>query len=173
MDSFSKAIDVLKKGESKFPTDSDILMQLGNAYYSRGELDVALSRFKGLVEKNPDNKDFRYAYGVVLMKGKNYPEAVNQLEEAVKMDGKNTDAIYNLAAAYINWGNLLRDAAIKAESDDKSYQEKFKSAVPYLEKYLEAKPTDARVWYSLGQVYANMGEKDKAEAAFKKAEQYK
>ncbi len=173
MDNFSKAIDVLKKGESKFPTDTDILMQLGNAYYSKGELDVALTRFKGLVEKNPGNKDFRYAYGVVLMKGKNYPDAVTQLEEAVKMDDKNTDAIYNLAAAYINWGNLLRDAAIKAESDDKSYQDKFKAAVPYLEKYLEIKPSDARVWYSLGQVYANMGEKDKAESAFKKAEQYK
>jgi len=38
---------------------------------------------------------------------------------------------------------------------------------------LEAKPTDSRVWYSLGQVYANMGQQAKAEDAFKKAEQYK
>ena len=173
MESYSKAIEVLKNGQSKYPTDSDILLQLGNAYYSSGEVDVALSSFKSLVEKDPSNKDFRYAYGVVLMKARNYPDAVSQLEEAVKMDPKNTDAIYNLAAAYINWGNLLRDAAVKAESDDKSYQEKFGSAVPYLEKYLEAKPTDSRVWYSLGQVYANMGQQAKAEDAFKKAEQYK
>ena len=173
MDNFSKAIDVLKKGESVYPTDSDILMQLGNAYYSRGELDFALARFKELVEKNPNNKDFHYAYGVVLMKGKDYPAATEQLEKAVTMDEKNTDAIYNLAAAYINWGNMLRDEAVKKESDDKSYQEKFKLAAPYLEKYLSIKPEDSRVWFSLGQVYANMGEKDKAEAAFKKAEQYK
>jgi tetratricopeptide (TPR) repeat protein len=173
MAAFQKAIDVLKKGNDKFPGNADILLQLGNSYYSRGEIDVAIASFKLLVEQIPTNKDFRYAYGVVLLKGKKYDESVKQLEEAVKLDPKNTDCIYNLAAAYINWGNQLRDAAVKAETDDKSYQEKFSSAAPYLEKYLEIKPNEARVWLSLGQVYANMGNQEKAEAAFKKAEQVK
>jgi cytochrome c-type biogenesis protein CcmH/NrfG len=81
--------------------------------------------------------------------------------------------MYNLAAAYINWGNDLRDDAVKKESDDKAYLDKFKEAIPYLERYLTAKPNESRVWLSLGQVYANLGMKDKAEESFKKAEQYK
>ena len=173
MSSFQQAIDLLNKGNEKYPANPDILLQLGNAYYSRGEIDIALSSFKALVEKMPTNKDFRYAYGVVLLKAKNYPDAVAQLEEAVKLDPKNTDAIYNLAAAYINWGNQLRDVSVKTESNDKAFQEKFGAAIPYLEKYLEVKPTEARVWISLGQVYANMGNEEKAAEAFKKAEQYK
>lgn len=170
---YGKAIDVLKKGSNKYPSDSAILLQLGNAYYSSGEIETAITSFKAVAERMPNNKDIRYAYGVVLLKGKQYPESVTQLIEAVKMDEKNVDAIYNLAAAYINWGNDLREVAVKSESGDKSYLEKFEAAIPYLEQYLSIKPNEARVWVSLYQVYANLGKKDKAEEAFKKAEQYK
>lgn len=170
---YGKAIDVLKKGASKYPSDSGILIQLGNAYYLSGEIETAITSFKALSEKMPENKDIRYAYGVVLLKGKKYDLSVKELEQAVKMDEKNTDAIYNLAAAYINWGNELREKAVKSESGDKSYLEKFQAAIPSLEKYVELKPDEAKVWVSLYQVYANLGMKEKAEEAFKKAEQYK
>lgn len=170
---YNKAMGVLERGRDKYPSDAEILLQLGNAYYSTNKLDVAVSSFKTLAEKNPTNKELRYAYGVVLLKAQKYSEAVLQLEEAVKMDDKNADAIYNLAAAYINWGNDLRDEAIKKETGDKSYQEKFKLALPLLQKYLEIKPGESRVWISLGQVYAVLGDGKKAEESFKKAEQYK
>ncbi|MEW5843592.1 MAG: tetratricopeptide repeat protein [Bacteroidota bacterium] len=170
---YGKAIDVLKKGAAKYPSDSGILLQLGNAYYASDEIETAITSFKTLAEKMPTNKDIRYAYGVVLLKGKQYQESVKELTEAVKMDEKNTDAIYNLAAAYINWGNDLREVAVKSESGDKSYLQKFEAAIPYLEQYLTIKPNESRVWTSLYQVYANLGKKEKAEEAFKKAEQYK
>ena len=96
---YGKAIDVLKKGAAKYPSDSGILLQLGNAYYASDEIETAITSFKALAEKMPTNKDIRYAYGVVLLKGKQYQESVKELSEAVKMDEKNTDAIYNLAAA--------------------------------------------------------------------------
>ncbi len=170
---YHKAISVLETGRAKFPTDAEILLQLGNAYYSSDKIDVAESSFKDLVEKNPANKELRYAYGVVLLKGRKYTEAASQLEQVVKMDENNIDACYNLAATYINWGNDLRDEALKKENNDKSYQQKFKLAAPLLEKYLSVKPNDARVWLSLGQVYAHLGIEDKSKAAFKKADENK
>jgi len=170
---YEKAISVLETGRSKFPTDADILLQLGNAYYSADKIDVAESSFKDLVEKNPANKELKYAYGVVLLKGRKYTEAASQLEQVVKMDENNIDACYNLAATYINWGNDLRDEAMKKENNDKSFQKKFELAAPLLEKYLSVKPNEPRVWISLGQVYANLGMEEKSKAAFKKADEYK
>ena len=169
---YNKAISVLQKGRAAYPNDAEILLQLGNAYYSSNKLDIAEESFKSLSEKNPDNKQIKYAYGVVLLKSKKYEEATKVLAEVIAMDPENLDANYNLAAAYISWGNDLREIAIKKESDDKSYLEKFKATIPYLEKYVQVKP-EAKVFISLGQVYANLGMKDKAEEAFKKAEQYK
>jgi tetratricopeptide (TPR) repeat protein len=170
---YNKAVSVLEKGREKFPSDAEILLQLGNAYYSSEKLDVALESFKTLSARTPTNKEIKYAYGVVLLKSKKYEEATKVLEEVVKMDPQNLDANYNLAATYISWGNDLREVAIKKESNDKSYLEKFKATIPYLQKYLEIKPGEGRVWTSLAQVYANLGMKNEAEEAFKKAEQYK
>ena len=170
---YNKAITVLEKGRVKYPADAEILLQLGNAYYSSNKIDVALESFKTLSEKNPDNNQLKYAYGVVLLKSKDYDGATQVLTKVTEADVNNLDANYNLAAAYILWGNDLREAAIKKESGDKSYLEKFKATIPYLLKYLEIKPGESKVWLSLGQVYANLGMKDKAEEAFKKAEQYK
>lgn len=170
---YNKAISVLETGRAKFPTDAEILLQLGNAYYSSDKIDVAESSFKDLVEKDPANKEIRYAYGVVLLKGRKYTEAASQLEQVVKADSNNVDACYNLAATYINWGNDLRDEATKKENNDKSFQAKFKLAAPLLEKYLSVRPNEPRVWMSLGQVYANLGEAEKSKAAFKKADENK
>jgi tetratricopeptide (TPR) repeat protein len=172
-DWYAKALIVLKSGNDKFPGDSDILLQLGNAYYISNQLDVAISSFKILVDKNPENKELKYALGVVLLKAQKYQESTAQLEAVLKMDANYTDALYNLSAAYINWGNDLRDVAVKKESTDKSYEDKFRLAVPLLEKYLTIKPNEPRIWISLGQVYALLGQAEKSSAAFKKADEYK
>jgi len=169
---YGKAISVLEKGRVAFPNDAEILLQLGNAYYSSNKLDIAEESFRALAEKNPANKEIKYAYGVVLLKSKKYEQATKVLTDVITVDPDNLDANYNLAAAYISWGNDLREVAVKKESDDKSFLEKFRATIPYLEKYVQVKP-EARVYVSLGQVYANLGMKEKAEEAFKKAEQYK
>ncbi|MEW6061952.1 MAG: hypothetical protein AB1600_08435 [Bacteroidota bacterium] len=42
--------------------------------------------------------------------------------------------------------------------------------MPYLEKVATEKPTDVQIWELLGQVYANLGEGEKAKAAYEKAD---
>lgn len=170
---YGKALSVLENGRNRFPTDSDILLQLGNAYYMSNKIDVAMASYKILVEKSPANKELRYAYGVVLLKAQKYADAAANLEEVLKLDENYTDAMYNLAATYINWGNTMREESVKKENQDKTYQEKFKLAVPLLEKYLSIKPNEGRVWISLGQVYANLGMEEKSKEAFKKADENK
>lgn len=172
LDYYNKAIEVLEKGRDKYPTEMEILLQLGNAYYSSGRLDVAEESFKTLSENNPANKELKYAYGVVLLKSKKYDHASRVLKEVVTDDPNNLDANYNLAAAYIAWGNDMREETVKKGNNDKSFLDNFRATIPYLEKYLEIKP-DAKVWISLGQVYASLEKKDKAEEAFKKSELYK
>jgi len=44
-------------------------------------------------------------------------------------------------------------------------------AIPFLEKVIVDKPNDIQIWELLGQVYANLGEVDKANSAYKKADE--
>ncbi|MGB6648412.1 MAG: hypothetical protein WBG01_07725, partial [Bacteroidota bacterium] len=77
-----------------------------------------------------------------------------------------------------NWGVNLKDeadrqaeeaaSAGKEEKEDRSYQEKFRAALPHLEKAAEDRGDDAGLWQSLGKVYANLNMVEKSQAAFEK-----
>jgi tetratricopeptide (TPR) repeat protein len=171
----NKAIQILEEGKAKFPDNSEILLRVSNAYIIAGKMDVAMNAFKEGVIKEPKNQYYRYNYGVVLLNLKEYENAIEQFKDAVSIDPEYASAIYNLAVSYVKWGAAIREIADKkAETaDEPLIKEKFKAALPYLEKYLTLKPKEPTLWELLGQVYANLGMQDKANEAFKKAEEYK
>ena len=171
----NKAIQILEEGRAKFPDNSEILLRVSNAYISAGKMEVAMNAFKEGVIKEPKNQFYRYNYGVVLLNLKQYGDAIEQFKAAVSIDPEYASAIYNLAVAYIKWGASIRDAADKKgeTADEPTIKEKFTAALPNLEKYLTLKPKEPALWELLGQVYANLGMQDKANDAFKKAEEYR
>ncbi|MCX7797280.1 MAG: tetratricopeptide repeat protein [Melioribacter sp.] len=173
MENFNKAIEVLEKGKAKYPDDGEILLRLSNAYISANKLDVAMGAFKEGVNKEPNNKFYRYNYGVLLLNANNYPEAEAQFKAAVELDPSYTNAIYNLAVTYIRWGAKIREEMEEKGEVSDAYKEKFSAAIPYLEKYLEVNPKEPAIWELLGKVYANLGNKEKSEEAFNKADQYR
>lgn len=174
MEYFNKAVSVLEEGRQKYPEDPDILLQLSNAYIAAKKIDVAKDAFKAGVEKEPNNKFYRFGYGTLLLGANEFEEATKQLEKAYQLDPNDERALYNLAIAYVKWGAKLQEKAAQEEKeDDTGYKEKFQKALPYLEKYVELHPDDGVVWDLLGRVYANLGMLDKSEEAFKKADQYK
>ena len=123
------------------------------------------------VKKYPDSKYDHYNLGVFLLKDNKYEESVNEFKAVLTIDPEFSSATYNLAATYVNWGVAEQERLKKEKKeDDKSYQEKFKLAIPFLEKVIEAKPNDVQILELLGQVYANLGNVEKANAAYKKAD---
>jgi tetratricopeptide (TPR) repeat protein len=172
---FDKAVQVLQEGKAKFPDNSGLLVKISNAYILAGKLDIAITAFKEGVIKEPKNQFYKYNYGVVLLNLKQYEEAVEQFKGAIAIDPEYSSAIYNLAVSYIKWGAAIREAADKKgeTADESLIKDKFKAALPHLEKFLSLKPKEPSLWELLGQVYANLGMQDKANEAFKKAEEYK
>lgn len=49
--------------------------------------------------------------------------------------------------------------------------EKYRSALPYLQKSLDLKPNDASMLELIGRVYTALGMQDKAQKAFDKADE--
>jgi tetratricopeptide (TPR) repeat protein len=170
---YAKAITVLEEGRTKFPDNSDILLRLSNAYIGSNKLDVAITAFKAGVEKEPENKYYRYNYGVLLLNSKDYPGAEAQFSKAVAIDPGYTNATYNLAVTYIRWGAQIREEMEAKGEITEGYKDKFNLALPLLEKYLSENPKEPAIWELLGRVYANLGMQEKSDDAFKKADQYK
>ncbi|MDD8017910.1 MAG: tetratricopeptide repeat protein [Bacteroidota bacterium] len=168
---FDKAVDVLKKGSAMYPEDADLSESLMNAYIGAERNNEARDLLIARVKKYPDSKFDRYNYGVFLLKDNMYEEAVNEFKAALAIDPGMSSAVYNVAATYVNWGVAEQDRLKKAgKDDDKSYQEKYKAAIPFLEKVLVEKPNEVQIWELLGQVYANLGDPKKATEAYNKAD---
>ena len=53
-------------------------------YASQKKFDQAAARYADLVKAVPDNAEYQYQYGVVLMQLHNFPEAQEQLIAALK-----------------------------------------------------------------------------------------
>jgi tetratricopeptide (TPR) repeat protein len=168
---FNKAIDVLSEGRKLYPDDTDMLLFLSNAYIGADRISEATSQFEAGVKAEPNNKYYRYNYGVLLLGAEKYAEAEEQFKKALEIDPNYNNAIYNLGVTYLKWGLSIQKKAEAENKIDESYKEKYRAALPYLEKAVEMPEADANTWELLGRVYSVLGMTDEANKAFNKADE--
>jgi tetratricopeptide (TPR) repeat protein len=172
MQTYNKAINVLQKGRKLYPNDTDLLLYLSNAYIGSDQLDLARNIFQEGIQKDPNNKYYHYDYGVILLDANQFPDAAEQFKKAIDIDSNYESANYNLGVTYVKWGTAMNAAEMAKDSNSTStaYKEKYRQALPYLEKIVQLKSDDASAWELLGKVYAVLGMKDDAMNAFNKAD---
>ncbi|MBN8585352.1 MAG: hypothetical protein J0M37_09665 [Ignavibacteria bacterium] len=113
--------------------------------------------------------------GVELEKNGDFAGAIseynNGLSKVTKGSGAYEVIIYNISLANLKWGEKLRET----NPDDPSYKDKYKAALPFLEELTSSKDADNKLnaYELLIQVYANLGENDKAQDAIKMRDQLK
>jgi tetratricopeptide (TPR) repeat protein len=172
MTDFNKAIKVLEEGRKYFPDNPELLLTLSNSYINADKVEIALNTFKEGVDKDPQNKYYRYNYGVLLLGKDDYKGAAEQFKKAIEIDPEYQNAIYNLAVTYVKWGTYINKLAEdQGEMDNTEYKEKYQQALPYLEKSVEIQPDQAATWELLGKVYTVLDMKDDAQNAFNKADE--
>lgn len=168
---FNKSIDLLNEALTIFPNDTDILLTLSNSYIGADRTTEAIEPFKKGVEAEPENKYYRYNYGVLLLGIEDYQNAETQFLKAVEIDPDYENAIFNLGVTYVRWGNYLNKKADEEGKVSDEYKTKYQAALPYLEKAVKMPDSNAQTWEFLGKVYSVLGMQDDANNAFKKADE--
>ncbi len=177
------------------PEDPNTINALIEIYERTKNPGKALAITREAVAKEPENKVYRYALGVFLLKqaeffstggkydsaGARYQEATDQFKKALAIDEKYADANYNCGVAYLNWGVSMKTELDKKNESSKStssdpkaeaaYKDKFKQALPYLEKATEVRSDDVALYQQLGRLYALLNNPEKSKAAFKKMDE--
>jgi tetratricopeptide (TPR) repeat protein len=187
---FNNAVEVFEAIKKTDPKDNENLNLLLQAYYEANRIKEATDAFKLAVENDPGNKMNHYILGLLYRMVDNYDKAIEEFNEAVQIDPDFNDAYYDLGATYYNWGVKIKKAEQEKGDESKSYKTKFESALPWMIKVTETKIKtaqeaasktgqdwhtqlrleDARIWDTIGTIYALLGKAEEAGKALDEAD---
>lgn len=172
-DQGAEAVNVLEAASERFPDDADIQTSLLNAYARSGNTDRAIEQYEVAIQgAGAEDPVVRYNYGALLLNAGRYDEAIEQLDEAVRLNPENADAYYNLGASYQNKAAALNDQANQSEDNTEAQRltdardENLEASLPYLQRARElsaAQGDESSVCLALFRVYTQLGRVDAAE----------
>ena len=144
-DNYDAAISAYQSASILNPTDIDIYLSLGSAYYDKGDFTNALNTYRLALEISPNNARIHCNLGFLLWGKGDIEEAVREYDKAISLDSNYDIAYNNLGVIYL---------------DNLGYIEK---AVENLTKAIQCNGKYALAHYNLGRALAIKG--DKVEAA--------
>ncbi|MEI1278878.1 tetratricopeptide repeat protein [Leptospira venezuelensis] len=103
-----QSINALQKGLKYNPNNLDLLFQLAETYYNKGNLLAAEETYRRIVDSTPGDSFTETALlnlGVVLDQMERYGEAITYLNRVLDLNPKNAKAYYNLGLVYKHTGN--------------------------------------------------------------------
>lgn len=175
---YDKAIEIFKEHEDYFPKDHSFPFSLGLAYIQIDSNYNALEYFRkanDLSEKSIDNMT---QLGLVHDRLGNYDSSDYYYEKAILLNPEdplaNNNYAYSLSERGINLDKALKmiNIALKREPDNTSYLDTFgwiqyklgniDEAIKYIEKAASADNATAEVYEHLGDIYLEIGKKEKA-----------
>jgi Flp pilus assembly protein TadD len=123
---YKEALDVLNKAKAINPTDANLQMALGDAYYGNKNQNEAYAAYRNAFQADNSLIRANMQLGVLLKGAKAYNEAVKAFDNVVATDSNYGPVYRELAETYYYWGN----------NEPKKYNEYIKKALGYYEKYM-------------------------------------
>lgn len=80
------AVDICREAQEADPDNLTLMRYLAVAYQMTGAYEPSLRLYRTLAERQPDNADAQYEYGYTAAFMRRYPEAVEPLERALRLE---------------------------------------------------------------------------------------
>jgi tetratricopeptide (TPR) repeat protein len=129
-------------------------------YDDEGDLPRALAEMQLAVRYNENDSNVRVALADILARMNRMAEATDEAQKASKLNPKDPEPHWVLATIYLRSGDAGkgRQAALEI----------IRQAVKELEAMREVAPKDQRAYFALGGCYMELGQADKAIAAYER-----
>jgi len=121
-----------------------------NEFLNNGDLNQAEKYYIKAITQNPKDCRSYNELGVVYLKEKNFPDAINCFKQAIEIDKGNAVFYNNLGLAYHRQG-------------------KYKKAISEFKKSIALDPKPSRRYINLGLAYMKLGNFQKAKENFDRA----
>ncbi len=165
------------------PNDYRLHDALGMAYWIRGASEPAEREWRETLRLEPDNVQTLVSLGGLYAQEQRFDQALPPLEKALRLNPRDAAAHLNLGAAYAETGKLdlaeeqFRAAVLLSPMNFNAHNllgklyfdsNRLGEAEQQFRESLECEPNLA-AYDHLGYIYAQRGDQDRAEKAFKAA----
>ena len=123
---YKSAIAVLTKAKTINPTDAQVQLALGDAYYGDKNQNDSYVAYRNAYQVDNTLIRAKMQLGVLLKGAKAYTEAVKAYDEVIAINPNYGPVYRELAETYYLWGNNI----------PKTYDENIQKALSFYEKYL-------------------------------------
>jgi tetratricopeptide (TPR) repeat protein len=186
---YERSAEYLQKAVAVAPDSAKprIIGELGIIYDTMGKGDEAMKMYQDALKMTPGHKDLLFNLGRLYLMRDDYPNAISQLTEVLKLNPEDFEVNYNVGLSYLKIGERLDKKSRELEDQAMSAKKKpntarvdslrqasnaqFQAAMPYLKKAVDLKPDQGSAWHNLGVGYMRTGDSEKAKEAFAKAEE--
>ncbi|MGL2964967.1 tetratricopeptide repeat protein [Flavobacterium sp. XGLA_31] len=123
---YKAAIAILTKAATANPTDPQVQLALGDAYYGDKKQNEAYVAYRNAYQTDSSLLRAKMQLGVLLKGAKAYTEAVKAYNEVIGINPNYGPVYRELAETYYLWGN----------NEPKTYNENIQKALSFYEKYM-------------------------------------
>ena len=164
----AKANEMLDIYIEKFPKEQWFMQNRINNLVSSGNTEAALLYLDKAIERAPQGQYYNSKASILSLM-KRFEESLVSFEKALSMEPNNALFHQSYGYAYVDWGNMIYDAAQDLSAKEfnaelKKANEKFMQALPYFEKAYELEPENPDYKRTLRSLYYRLQMMDKYEA---------
>lgn len=123
---YKSAVEILEKVKLTNPSNAEVLLALGDAYFGEGNQNAAYTEYRDAFQADNSLIRAKMQLGVLLKGAKAYTEAVRAYDEVIAMNSNYGPVYRELAETYYLWGKNLPT----------TYNENIKKALEFYEKYM-------------------------------------
>lgn len=123
---YKEALAVLTKAKTANPTDAQVQLVLGDAFYGDKNQNEAYVAYRNAYQADPTLIRAKMQLGVLLKGAKAYTEAVKAYNEVIAINPNYGPVYRELAETHYLWGN----------NEPRTYTENIQKALAFYEKYM-------------------------------------
>ena len=123
---FKSALAVLTKAKTVNPTDAQVQLALGDAYYGDKNQNDSYVAYRNAYQTDPSLIRAKMQLGVLLKGAKAYTEAVKAYDEVIAINPNYGPVYRELAETYYLWGSNVPS----------TYKENIQKSLGFYEKYM-------------------------------------
>ncbi|MFB3902485.1 MAG: tetratricopeptide repeat protein [Acidobacteriota bacterium] len=105
MEEMQKLQDMQQQAASN-PTDKQVRVALGNAYYDMQRFDAAIKWYEEAIRLDPDNVNVNTDLGTSYLYTNNPDKAIELYKKSLAIDEKHPQSLQNLGFAYFSMANF-------------------------------------------------------------------